>query len=217
MSVKMKNKLAEIMQRLYKMGLTTTLGGNISVLTEENIALITPSGTDKSKITPDDIGELTLDGEIITENFNPSIEAEMHLAVYLTCPDIKAVIHAHPPFLSALSASSLNVKNNFTVETYAILGKIAYADYALIGTRDLAAICAEAAEISNCILMRKHGALTLGRNLLEAFDRMEVFENAARLTYLFSDNFSASLSPLSKSEMNEIDRMLKKKVKNAQA
>jgi len=208
MSEKMKNELAGTMRRLYRMKLTTTLGGNISVLTEKNTILITPSGTDKGVISADDIGEMTLDGKIVGNIFKPSIESGMHIAVYRARPDIKAVIHAHPPALSALASSSLEVKNNFTVETYAVLGKVAYADYALIGSEELARNCAAAAGDADSILMRRHGALSLGKNLLEAFDRMEVFENAAGLTRAFSDNFSLSLSALSVGEMKEIDNML---------
>jgi len=208
-----KFELAKIMRRLYKMKLTTTLGGNISVRTNDNTVLITPSGTDKGEISPDDIGELTLNGKIVGNSFKPSIESNMHTSIYKNRPNIKAVIHAHPPLLSAFAASSAEIKNNMTVETYAILGDIAYADYALIGTKALATNCVNATKNANTILMRKHGALTLGKSLLEAFDRMEVFENAAKLTHLFSTDFSASLSALSVSEMIEIDKMLQNNTK----
>jgi len=203
-----KYELAIIMRRLYKAQLTTSLGGNVSVRVPNARMLISPTATDKSLIDYNDIGEMTLDCEIIGKNFSPSIESKMHAEIYKARSEINAIIHAHPLTLSAFASTTFKISNKFTVETYAILGEIAYADYALMGSEQLAENCANSAKISNSILMRKHGAITLGKNLLEAFDRMEVFENAAKLTLISNQHFPNGQNHLTHNETLEIDNLI---------
>ena len=200
--------VASVMRRLYDVKLTTTLGGNLSMRLPDNTILITPSGTDKSQIISEDIGRMTFDGEVIGENFVPSIESSMHLEIYAKREDVKFVIHAHPPYLSAFSATTAKINSKLTVETYALLGSVSYAAFASMGTRQLALNVAKASIGSNCILMRNHGALTVGRTVTEAFDRMEVFENAARMTILTGLNLSDYFNPLTKEQCEEIDQMV---------
>ena len=200
--------VASAMRRLYGMKLTTTLGGNLSMRLADNTILITPSGTDKSQISSEDIGRMTLNGEVIGESFAPSIESSMHLEIYAKREDVKFIVHAHPPYLSAFSATTAIINSKLTVETYALLGSISYAAFAPMGTKELALNVANASIGSNCILMRNHGALTIGRTITEAFDRMEVFENAARMTILTGLNLSDYFNPLTEEQCEEIDQII---------
>ena len=181
---KYKNELAAFMRRLYRQKLTTTLGGNLSMLLPDGNMIITSSGTDKGEIQKDDIGTMDLDGNIIGKPFTPSIETKMHTALYKVRPDIKAVVHAHPVTACAFAATSAEINYKLTVETYVIIAKIAYAKYFPMGTKELAWEVADKARNANCIIMKKHGALTVGKSLLEAFDRLEILENAAQMTLL---------------------------------
>ena len=203
-----KECIASMMRRLYGMKLTTTLGGNLSMRLTDNTVIITPSGTDKSQISSEDVGRMTLDGKIIGKSFLPSIESSMHLEIYAKREDVKFIIHAHPPFLSAFSATTAKINSRLTVETYALLGSISYVAFASMGTKNLALNVANASVGSNCILMRNHGALTLGRTITEAFDRMEVFENAARMTILTGLNLSDYFNPLTEKQCGEIDQII---------
>jgi L-fuculose-phosphate aldolase len=205
---KNKEYLASIMRRLYSMKLTTTLGGNISMLLPDKTMLITPSGSDKSNISFNDVGRMALNGEIIGAQFIPSIESSMHIEIYNNRDDINVIIHAHPPYLSAFSATTAKINTKLTVETYALLGNVAYAEYAPMGTLDLATNVANSAKESNCILMRNHGAVTIGKTFVEAFDRMEVFENAARMSILTGINLKESFNPLSLKQCEIIDKTI---------
>src|SRR5512133_2129948 len=104
-----RKEVARFMRRLYKQGLTTTSGGNISLKINEEIILITPSATDKGRMKWNDIGIMKTDGENLTPDLKPSIEYEMHLSIYRKKEQTKAIVHAHPVFASAFTAMKCEV------------------------------------------------------------------------------------------------------------
>jgi len=203
----LRDQIAYFMRRLYAQKLTTTSGGNISVRCGRTI-LITPSGLDKGTITGDQIGELDLDGHMVGKSFTPSIESRMHLAIYDCRPDVTAIVHAHPPTVGVFAASRLEINTRLGSEPYAILGRPAYADYARMGTEKLAEKTAAAALHADCVIMRNHGALTVGKTLLAAFDRLEVLENVALMTLNARCLPADSLCELSPEELAEIDKFI---------
>lgn len=202
-----KEQIAYFMQRLYRQKLTTTSGGNISVRNGDMV-LITPSGLDKGAISGEQIGEMDMEGNIIGKTFKPSIESQMHLAVYRSRPDIRAIVHAHPVTGCSFAAAAVAINTRIGSESYAILGTPAYADYALMGTIDLADQVAAAATRSDCVIMKNHGILTVGKTLLEAFDRMEVLENAAIITLNILHFPGGSVRELDNDELAGIDKLM---------
>lgn len=177
-----KQAVADCMNRLYARGLTTTSGGNISLRVSNDLVLLTPSATDKGHMAADQIAEIGLDGSNRTTHLKPSGETMMHLEIYRRRPDVLAIVHAHPPMASVFTVSDRPLNVRLIAESYAILGEPALAPYALTGTDALAEHVADClAGDTACVLMKNHGVLTVGRSLLEAFDRMEVLENAAKI------------------------------------
>lgn len=198
---------AYIMGRLYERGLTTCSGGNISCRVDENTIAITPSGKDKARLKPEDIALVTLDGQSLSEDKKLSIETEMHLAVYRIREDVKALVHAHPIHASFYTASSLKLRTDIIAESRFLLGEPVKADYALMGTEDLAKQVAEAfsKEKTSVVLMENHGVITCGDSLFKAFDRIEVLEAAARMTWM--SEITGGLTPLTSSRLAEIDQL----------
>lgn len=180
-----RGAVADFMRRLYERGLTTSGGGNISLRVGAN-TLITPSGLDKGNLTGENIGIISPDGKNLTPHLKLSIETEMHLRVLRRRPDVHAVVHAHPPTASAFAVSKagLSLDTTLTSEAQFILGQVLFARYAPMGTPELAANVESAVGGSNVILMENHGVLTVGKTLLEAFDRMEVLENTAKMNWI---------------------------------
>jgi len=200
----MKKEIAYYMRRLYRQKLTTTSGGNISAK-QDNMVFITPSGIDKGEMQTEQVGELDLEGNIIASKHKLSTETPMHLAIYKARPDVKAIVHAHPPYGTAYASSNKSLNSNLTSEGRLVLAKIAFAKYALMGTQKLAEVVANEAKDSNIILMENHGVIALGNTLLEAFDRLEVLEFTAKMNFI-----TESLNmrkPLNKEQLIEIDRM----------
>jgi L-fuculose-phosphate aldolase len=203
----MREEVAYFMRRLYIQRLTTTSGGNISVKSGD-VVLITPSTLDKGRITGEQIGVMDMDGNMITENLKPSIETRLHLEIYRKRPDVAAAVHAHPLAASAYAASTRKINTALLAESYAIIGEIAYAGYHCIGTSELARETAAAVSAANCVIMKNHGALAVGKTLLEAFDRLEVLENTARLNLICESVFKDSISPLARSELHALDALM---------
>ena len=175
--------VAFTMGRLYKRGLTTATGGNVSMRSGDYM-FITPSGKDKESLTYSDIAILKVStGEQIGTNFKLSIESQMHREIYLKT-NVSAVVHSHPTFASLFSALDEKINTHIIAETYYLLDEVVKVPYELMGTKALADKVSEYAKNSCALLLENHGALTTGKTLLSAFDRMEVLEQSAKLTYL---------------------------------
>lgn len=202
-------EVARFMRRLYRMGLTTTSGGNLSLRLADGSTLLTPSASDKGRMRGREIGVLSPTGEVVAPHgFRPSIESRMHLEVYQARPEVGAVVHAHPLTVSAFAGTRAEIDTTLIAESHAILGRIAYVPYFPMGSMELAEAVGRAAARADCLVMRNHGALTVGRNLLQAFDRLEVLETAARMTLLVRQHLRDETTPLDVAALEQIDRFM---------
>ncbi len=182
--LKEKEMVAEIMVRLYERGLTTATGGNVSMRSGE-LMFITPSSLDKAYLKGEDIAVVELEnGKNLTPDKRLSIETWMHAAVYKVRSEVNAVVHSHPTFASLYSASTEIINTHIIAEAYYLLEEVVKVPYALMGTEELADRVRSVAVNGSAFLLENHGALTVGKNLLSAFDRMEVLEQSAKMTYL---------------------------------
>jgi L-fuculose-phosphate aldolase len=204
---KERREVAMFMRRLYRQGLTTTSGGNISLRISDDIIVITPSATDKGRMRRKEVGIMTLAGENLTPELRPSIEYEMHLSIYRKKKEVKAIVHAHPIFASAFTAMKCKINTNLTAEARAICGDPCFVPYALMGTRELACIASECIMKSDILLLENHGILTTGSSILQAFDKLEVLENAAKMTMIVK--MTGLKKPLSKDRIMELDKLFR--------
>jgi L-fuculose-phosphate aldolase len=202
-----RKEVARFMKRLYNHGLTTTSGGNISLRVTDDIIVITTSATDKGRMRWKEVGIMTIFGENLTPELKPSIEFDMHLSIYKKKKEVTAIVHAHPVFASAFTAMKCIINTNLTAEARAILGDPVVVPYALMGTAELANIAAEKILHSDILLLENHGILTTGSNLLQAFDKIEVLENAAKMTLIVE--MTKKQSPLNKSRILEIEKLFR--------
>ncbi len=204
---KERKEVAGFMRRLCRQRLTTTSGGNISVRVSKDIILITPSATDKGRMRWKEVGIMSILGENLTPELRPSIESEMHLSIYRRRKDLAAIVHAHPVIATSFTAMHLAIRTDLTAEALAICGAPVMVPYALMGTKDLASVAADSIGESNILLLENHGILTTGNTILEAFDRLEVLENAAIMTLLVE--ITGRKKPLGKMRIREIERLFR--------
>jgi L-fuculose-phosphate aldolase len=204
---KERKEVARFMRRLYERGLTSTSGGNISLRITNDIILITPSATDKGFMKWKEVGIMNILGENLTPDLKPSIESEMHLAIYRKKKELSAIVHAHPVVASCFTALKLNIDTTLTAEARAILGEPLMVPYALMGTSELARAAAENILLSDILLLENHGVLSTGSNLLQAFDKIEVLENAAKMTLIAE--LTRKKSPLTRSRILEIEKIFR--------
>jgi L-fuculose-phosphate aldolase len=202
-----RKEVAHFMRRLYKHGLTTTSGGNISLRLSEDLILITPSATDKGRMKWKEVGIINIFGENLTPHLKPSIETAMHLAIYKKKKEVLAIVHAHPVFASLFTAIKAKINTNLTAEAKAILGDPLFVEYAVMGSVALAEAAAENIMNSDILLLENHGILTTGSNLLQAFDKIEVLENAAKMTLM--TEMTGRKRPLNKARILELERLFR--------
>ncbi len=204
---KQRKEVARFMKRLYRLGLTTTSGGNISLRVSEDVIVITPSATDKGRMKWKEVGVMSILGENLTPDLKPSIEFALHLNIYKKRRDVSVIVHAHPVFASSFTAMKCEINTSLTAEARAICGTPKFVPYALMGSAELADIVAENSADADILLLENHGVLTTGPDLLKAFDKLEVLENAAKMTLIVE--MKGKKSMLSPSRIREIDRLFR--------
>ena len=180
-----KELVALFMGRSYERGLTTSTSGNLSMRVGK-VMLITPSGLDKSALKAEDIAEVDIEtGENLTPDKKLSIETEMHRSIYKKRPDAVSVMHSHPTFCCLYSASNESIDTTIIAESWYLLDRVIKVPYALMGTKELAERVSDYAQKGgNAFLLENHGALCIGKSPLNAFDRLECLEQAAKLSAL---------------------------------
>ena len=170
-----------LINRVYQKGLTTTSGGNLSILDSEGNIWITPSGIDKGSLTPADICKVLPDGTVIGKH-KPSVELPFHKLVYETRSDVSAVLHAHPPALVSYSLIRKIPEVNIIPTPQQVCGQVGIAEYEVPGSDLLAQrIVEEIKKGLNAVIMENHGVITCADSLFEAFKRFETLNFAASI------------------------------------
>ena len=175
-----RDQITEIIKRIYRAGMTTTSGGNISIIDREGDIWITPSAIDKGSLQARDIMCVKKDGTI--KGFHkPSSEFPFHKAIYESRPDIKAIIHAHPPALVSFSIVRQIPNMNIIPQAKNVCGTIGYAEYAIPGGEELGEkIAREFLKGYNAVIMENHGTVVGGTDLKDVYVRFETMEFSAR-------------------------------------
>ena len=175
------DRIVTIMNRLYSYGMTTTSGGNLSICDSDGTVWISPSGVDKGSLRREDIMQIHADGTIVGPH-KPSSEYPFHLAIYAARPDLKAVLHAHPPALVAFSVIRKIPNTSMTPDAKFICGDIRMAEYALPGSKLLGEkIASEFAKGCNIVMLENHGVVIGASDLFKAFMSFETLDYCARL------------------------------------
>jgi L-fuculose-phosphate aldolase len=187
--------MVERAKRLYDHGLIAGLDGNLSARLGTRFILATPSGVPKGELNPDDLVLLDVGAENARRQqvpsnprvararrgMMPSSEMAMHLSIYAARPDVGAIVHAHPPTAVGLTLSSDRPHLDICPESIVFLGDIGFARYATPGTPELPQSLVPLLEQSDCILLERHGAVTVAPDLPLAHQRMESLEHVAKI------------------------------------
>lgn len=205
MHYQIRKQVAYYMRKLYQRKLTTITGGNISIRINDKLIAISPGSIDKSNLEASQVALMDFTGKGLSRNLKLSIESQMHLAILKARADVTAIVHAHPPFTSCFTASDAPLHCDLLAETEVILGKPVLAPYAVMGSEELAINTAEAAKKGNVILMENHGICCLGKNILQAFDRVELLENAAKMNIALG--LTGKAKPLTQPRKDELAKL----------
>jgi L-fuculose-phosphate aldolase len=177
-----RQEMINFAHRCYERRLLVALDGNLSALLESGEVLCTRAGCHKGFLTDDDLVVIDRKGNKIRGEGEPTSEMSMHLACYDARPDIRAVVHAHPPISVAFTVAGVSMARCVLPEVVLTLGTIPTIDYRTTGTQDLASIVGQHIVQHDAVLMDRHGAVCVGGDLLEAFCRLEIMEHTALIT-----------------------------------
>ncbi|GLH72139.1 aldolase [Geothrix limicola] len=202
--------LLDACRRLHAGGLLAASDGNLSVRLPNGLIAMTPSGVPKAKVQLEDLAHLELDGTIISGR--PSSERAMHLAIYQTVPEAKAIVHAHPPTAIAWSLARPELEelpSDGLPEVILAAGRIPIVPMAIPGTEAMGTNLLPFLPAHRLLILARHGGLCWGEHMNEAAGGMERLEQVADI--LWKAEALGGAKPLSVAELKEL-RALRAKI-----
>ncbi len=170
-------------RKLITSSLTTGSGGNLSIFNrQEGLVAIKPTGVDYFLMKPEDVVILDPSGVIVDGKLKPSSEISMHLGLYQARAEVNAVVHTHQVYATTIACLGWELP-----AVHYLVGfsgnKVPIAAYATYGTPELAQNIIQAIGPYNACLLANHGIVTVGPDILSAFNTAEELELVARLYY----------------------------------
>lgn len=180
-----RKKVVEKGIEMLASNLTLGTWGNISCrVPGDDYIAITPTGMSYDSLVPEDIVVLNLRGNTISGTRKPSIEVPLHLAIYNAREDVKAIVHTHSAYATAMAVARREIPGAVEDLVQIVGGNVRVNDYALPGTVQLGINTVKAMEGRNAVLLANHGMLGVGRDLDEAFRVCQVVEKSAQIALL---------------------------------
>jgi L-fuculose-phosphate aldolase len=177
-----RHDIIEVGRRLYARGYVASNDGNISVRLDDQRVLATPKSVSKGFMTADMLVITDMAGQKLAGERDASSELKMHLAVYQLRPDVRAVVHAHPPLATAFAVAGIALDRAVLAEVITTLGSIPIAEYATPSTAELPAAVSKYIKAHDGVLLANHGALTAGSDVMGAYYKMETIEHFAHIS-----------------------------------
>lgn len=185
----LREEICLVGRQMYEYKFVDGTAGNISARLDANHILITPSGLSKGYMKPEQMIIVDMDGNKVDQtsanaHLKPSTETPMHIEAYQRRPDVNGVVHAHPPYAVSLTMAGINMQTYTIPEAIILLGVVPNAPYATPATAEDRDVISELVTRHDAIMLSFHGSLTLGKDVWQAFMRLETLEHTAHLTYL---------------------------------
>ncbi|HET9284841.1 MAG TPA: class II aldolase/adducin family protein [Candidatus Angelobacter sp.] len=180
--------------------------GNLSVRIDDMRILASPSGVSKASMQPEDLVVVDINGAKLMGKRNVSSEIDMHLTIYRIRPDIRAVVHAHPCTATGFASAGIPLDQPLCSELLMTLGSVPLAPYGTTGTPELSQALVPFIPSYNAILMANHGVVAYGKDLSEAYHRMEAVEHFAKIALV-----TRHLGKQTLLDATQIDKLLKAK------
>ena len=179
-----RDDLVRVCHLIYEKGWVAMNDGNVSIRLEDNRLLCTPTAVSKGMLTDQDLIICDLDGKKVSGERQGTSEIAMHITVYKMRPDVRSVVHAHPPVATGFATAGRALDKALLPEVVIQLGAVPLANYGLPGTRALSDGMLPFIPNYDAILLENHGCTTWGQDVWQAFFRMEMVEHFARITFV---------------------------------
>jgi len=184
-----REEIVQVCHLMHQKGFVAATDGNVSVRLGEDRFLVTPSGFSKGLLRPEHLLVIDERGEIVgwprygpARDLRPSSEILLHLEVYRRRPDVRAVVHAHPPIAIALSIAGISLARCLLPEVIMTLGLIPTTPYATPSSPEGAQVIAGYIEKYDALILKRHGSVTVGHDAIDAYLKLEKLEHTALIT-----------------------------------
>jgi len=181
---RLRTAICEIGRLCYQRFFIVGADGNISARMSDGTILITPAGAMKGFLSPVQIAHIDMKGEVVDGGPGASTERGIHIVAYEQRPEMKAVVHAHPPHAVAMTIAGIDLQTPFIPEIVVTIGGIPTAPFGTPGTHELGDSIRDLLSCSDTVMMTHHGSVTLGANLLDAYKKLDMVEHTAKILYL---------------------------------
>ncbi|MCA9196274.1 MAG: class II aldolase/adducin family protein [Planctomycetales bacterium] len=181
---KIKQDICEIGRRIYAKGFAAANDGNITVRISENEVLCTPTMHSKGFLKPDDISTIDMTGKQIAGRKKRSSEALLHLEIYKQRPEIKSVVHCHPPHATAFAVAREPIPQCVLPEVEVFLGDVPITKYETPGGQDFADTIRPFVDRTNVIILANHGTVSFGEDVERAYWWTEILDAYCRILML---------------------------------
>ena len=200
-----RKEMIEVGKRVYDKGFVAATDGNLSHRLSGDRVLITPSGFCLGEMQPTDLAVVNMTGRLLTAPHQPTSELPLHLTAYRNRPDINAVVHAHPPTANAFSFAGESLEQCVIPEVVVGFGTIPTTAYATPSSDEGARVIAELIRDHDGLILQRHGTVTVGGCLRDAYFKLEKIEHAAHITLLA--RLLGKVIPLSEDELRRLGQV----------
>lgn len=182
----LREEIVRVTRIMAEQGLARSSDGNTSVRLDDNRFLITPRQVYKMSLQPEDLIIVDAEGRMLEgrQGMGPTSETAMHMEVYRQRPDVNAVLHAHPPYATALTIVGIPFPTEYLPEVLIALGPVPTAPYARPQTEALAESISEPIRTHNNVLLSHHGSISAATTLKKALINLERLEHTAYTYFL---------------------------------
>lgn len=201
-------EIVQVGRMIWEKGWVAANDGNISIRLDQDRVLCTPTQICKGLMKPEDMIVCDMQGKKISGVRERTSEIMLHLTVYNLRPDIKSVVHAHPPVATGYAAAGRSLNLALLPEVVIGLGCVPLAGYGLPGTPELTDPMLPLIPKYDALLMGNHGAVCYGADLFQAFYRMETVEHFARISLVAELLGGAQALP-----RQEVDKLLESRTR----
>jgi L-fuculose-phosphate aldolase len=199
-----KIELLRTCQKMRELEMVIGSSGNVSTRAGEHV-VITPSGIPYLKMCAADAVVVDLDANIVEGNHKPSMETPTHLNIYRNHEEVRAIVHSHSVYASALAALRKQLPPVIDEIIPSLGGNIRVAEYGIPGTSELAENVLAALDDRSGVLLANHGSLAIGPSLETAFHNAVLIERACKIYIIGSTMGDLHILP---KEAQEVERKM---------
>jgi L-fuculose-phosphate aldolase len=197
-----REDLVRVCRLIYEKGWVAMNDGNVSIRLDEDRILCTPTAVSKGMVTAEDLILCDMAGTKMAGVRESTSEIAMHTTVYNLRPDVRSVVHAHPPVATGFATAGRALDKALLPEVVIQLGAVPLARYGLPGTPALSDGMMPFIPQYDALLLENHGCTAWGKDVWQAYFRMEMVEHFARITFVAE--MMGGAQPLPRAEVTKL-------------